>query len=95
MLPERCEKNDHFFPNPSFGSKLIQKIKDIYQKINSKKELIKQSRHERVTTIKRVKYFSLRITAAATTALQLSKNTSKKAPKNLSRRKLSNQIATP
>ena len=25
MLPERCEKNDHFFPNPSFGSKLIQK----------------------------------------------------------------------
>lgn len=42
MLPERCEKNDHFFPNPSFGSKLIQKIKDI-SKINSKKELINRA----------------------------------------------------
>ena len=88
-------KKRSLFPQSKFWIQVNPKKSKIYIKKSIPKKNWLTEPTRKSDNDKRVKYFSLRNTAAATTALQLSKNTSKKAPKNLSLRKLSNQIATP
>lgn len=50
---EMWNEKRSLFPQSKFWIQVNPKKSKIYQKINSKKELIEQSRHERVTTIKK------------------------------------------